>query len=212
MAYKKKYVKKKKVYKKKAKMSFEKRVKNVIKKNSETKRLVKNSPASTIDDTGLIVDYTSIAEGTTISTREGQEIMATGLSYSGWIKNHTGATDGTMFRMSLVQDLQQLQDTAPSYANIYDNTDIMMGMNIENNKRFKVLHTKFLTINQAFSGQTKTIPVKGYIKLRDIRVKYNGVLAADIQKNGLYMCFITNQGAATAPSVDFKFKFYFKDL
>jgi len=157
---------------------------------------------SNVPVTGTVDHITDIAQGDTVSTRTGNAINVVSITLKGTISDYGAA--GSHFRVCLVQDKQQVADTAPAAGTIF--SDAIASANpvtavptIANLSRFNVLW-----MSRAYhSGGLNAGFVNNYwecSKKVNIKVSYNGTASTDIEKNGLYVIFLSDQAAAT---VDF---------
>lgn len=186
-------------------------VKNIVRKQLMERKVIQSATSAAITNTASIsYQLTAIAQGDDINNRNGNVITLTGFSYKGVLSNHTDASNGTMVRIVLVQDLQQVGDTGPGYTDIFEGLTIDSSLNDLTRGRFKVLWSKLITINQSFSGQVLKRYIKKWIKFPNIKVRYNGSANTDIQKNGLYLYFLGDQ-ATNTPTMDDQFKVYYVD-
>lgn len=192
--------------------TFSRKVKNIVRNQLLERKKISQGTSAAITNTGTIkYNLTNIAQGDDVNERIGNSITATGFSYKGTFYNNASATNGTMIRIILVQDLQQIADTEPSYSDVFASNTIDSEMNSANTGRFRVLWSQLFTINMAFSGQVVKKYIKKWIKFKTpIKVRYNGTAGTDIQKNGLFLTMISDQ-AVNTPNLDDRFTLYYND-
>jgi len=167
-----------------------------------------------IPTTGIVGHVTAIAEGDTLSARDGQQIKLQSINIAGRFicATSVNASLGSAYRIALVVDKQQVADTAPSMADIFNGAGSPrpenLLPNLNNMSRFK-----YLWISEIFyplmmitntSGLTSAIvaaPTQGfafeYNWSGSLAVGYNGANSTDIQKNGVYLCYISSDTQAT---------------
>lgn len=120
--------------------------------------------------------------------------------------------DFTWVRISLVMDTQQIADTAPGYSDIYDGINIRDGVNDNTKNRFRILWSKAILLHPNITGVSVARKVYKYKRFnKPIVVRYNGANATDIQRNGLYLCLLSNQGTYS-PTPNMTANVYFVDV
>ena len=180
----------------------------------EIKYIDVNQDQSNIPTTGTVGHVTAIAEGDTLSTRDGQQIKLKSLSIVGRFicATSVNASLGSSYRIALVVDKQQVADTAPSMADMFNGTGSPRPENLLPNLN-SMSRFSYLWISEIFyplmmitntSGLTSAIvaaPTQGFAFEHNwtgsLSVGYNGANTTDIQKNGVYLCFISSDTQAT---------------
>lgn len=161
---------------------------------------------------GTVVHVTAIAQGDTIATRTGDQINVRSIDIRGSLDIPSGATPTAFgyYRVALVQDKQQVADTAPTAAAIFTSTaPEFLLPNVAALDRFKIIYLsqlfdpRMMVADTDFtSGVPPTqMPVFSFSWTGNIKVRYNGTAGTDIQKNGLFVVFLTSEGGNT---VDFR--------
>lgn len=147
--------------------------------------------ANTVTVAGVAHTLTGIAQGDTQGTRDGNSVLGQKLELKIQY-NQDSEADTSIIRTIIVRDKQQQADTAPTLTEILDQdltTVLTRPYSSESPKRFSILHDSMLTLNK----ETKTVAIKT-IKLKcNQHVLFNGTAAGDIQKNGIYLFFLTNE-------------------
>lgn len=138
---------------------------------------------------------TGIAQGDQDYERSGNQITVTSISgrLSGIM---AGAAVGTTARFVIVQDLQQISDVDPGWADVFSQQAPEALLEHETVGRFRILYDKVV---QMSNSGTRQFYFKFYKKC-NVKVRYNGANATDHQKNGIYFMHISNE-ATTKPSV-----------
>lgn len=138
---------------------------------------------------GSIHNIHEISVGTSANQRTGFVINAQSVNVKAQFQAHASATN-TFVKMLIVQDKQQVADTQPAVSDVIYSLGAnswLANKNYDTTGRFKILasHT-FL--------QDGTNPryYEKQLKL-GFPIRYNGTGPTDIQKNGLYVIFISNQ-------------------
>jgi len=163
---------------------------------------------SDIPAVGAVTHITNIAQGDTQGTRTGNSINVTGIDISGhFISVSTDFVATAFLRVALVQDREQVADTNPTVANIFATGDPTQALpNLDTLERFKILWLSpvmnawqmVLDSDRLVAGAVPTH--KGTFNHSwkgNLKVSYNGTAGTDIQKNGLYFCYLTSSGVTT---------------
>jgi len=163
---------------------------NVEKKKIDT--LISVSP--TISSPS-ITHLTAIAQGNALNQRGGNSIKLQYISMKALV-NYALVGSGTLTSIYIIQDLQQVSDTAPSVFDIFESSAGSLGvLNAANLGRFKILYKKKVT-----QDGVNARSVEQFKKLK-FHVRYNGANGNDIQKSGIYLVIMTNQITTTAPLI-----------
>lgn len=144
-----------------------------------------------------IAELCYIAQGDTESSRNGNSIKVEGITMKGSFKvNGSATTVGDLIRLLVIQDNQQVADTAPSYSTIFESASPDALLNSESVGRFSILYDKKFVL----SSQS---PVRSFDVSLNMQhhVRYNGTAATDIQKGGLYV-FCLSDTAANHPTIN----------
>lgn len=197
-----KYVKRRVTYKRrpyrsKRRFNYGKAAYRMLKKNTEVKYFTVNTNGTEINsDAELDLDMTAIAQGDTNTSREGIKITAKSLYIRGTLVQ-TG--QDSVCRMVAFIDRQQVADSDPTISQVYgDGTipPVYAASNLLYSGRFQILMDKMFALD---ASDKPNINLNYYIKLnkgKGVNVRYNGSTATDIQKNGIYVMFISNVTAA----------------
>lgn len=94
--------------------------------------------------TAGFVPVTGIAQGDNYNNREGNKILVRYVNAKGWIKHNNTATDGQVVKVWLIQDKQQVGDTAPTAAQLFTvaANSVTSPLNPTTCGRFKILWSK----------------------------------------------------------------------
>ena len=155
--------------------------------NSELKyhdQVLGNTSASS---TGTVIPLTSIAQGDTNATRNGNSILAKSLYMKYQIEFNAASTGGAVVKMWLVQDKQQIADTTPAYTDIFENTNVFSFLNKNNIGRFNILSSKTFTYDTA-----KLQYQMEFTKQLNQHIRFNGTASTDLQKNHYYLVVATD--------------------
>jgi len=172
---------------------------------------------------GAIVHLSSVAQGDTESTRDGNMITATSLQYV-MDMSLASPTSSTAFssricRVIIFQDKQQAGDTSPSVTNVLTTADPTSFYQTVTRGRFKIYFDRYFTVrpftysnaSPANTGLQVAKLYKGKIAFKyPLNIHYNGSAGTDIQRNGLYMLLITSVEEANDHN-DIKVRLNYKD-
>lgn len=144
-----------------------------------------------LSNAGVIFHLTGISQGDTQSTRTGNSIFVRSVDIRLFFKT---VHSHNLVRVALVADSQQLGDTLPSYTDIYDSSGSTIAplshLNSGTVGRFRILYSRTFVLDD---GEYANKAVKIFKKLRH-HVRYNGTISTDIQKGGLYLVMVSNDG------------------
>lgn len=146
-----------------------------------------------IDNTGVLIPLTGLAEGNGDDDRTGNSIFVRSVNLDGSLA--INGTNNTLVKIALIKDTQQQSDSTPSYTDVYESASINTHLNSNTVGRFSVLSSKFYSLNVGSVQQRKIF----LNKAMRLHIRYNGATSTDIQRNGLYLAVISNQTALNAP-------------
>ncbi len=178
----------------------------VAKRAPEIKWLDRTVDITNVANPGQSIHLTAIAQGDDISNRAGDSIRIRHISFRAYINApyNTVHSDNTYFRFFIVKDKQQISDTVASVADVFNPTNPVYGqLNTANLNRFTILWASQPIEARRIVGDTDITGIPTMRKdvqwdwTGDIVVRYNSTAATDIQKNGLYMYFLSNDATDT---------------
>lgn len=164
--------------------------------------------ASNVTNTGNVIHISAIAQGSNVSNRIGDSINVTRIDFGVEISKSTdapGPITAGVVRFAIVQDKQQVPDTAPAAVDIWTSANPLTAFpNVAQQDRFRVLYMSPVMSIPRMSLDTDTnvgIPtannwVTGSVTC-NITVEYNGTASTDQQKNGLYFVTLTDDAVGT---------------
>lgn len=161
--------------------------------------------STTVPNTGVITLLNGMAQNDTSSGRTGNSILMRNVFLRLVLTQHPNAVS-TVYRVMLVLDKQQVSDTSPTITNILETFSPLAPLATASVGRFKIMKNWFFTTDDTKS-QTRILEL--YKQFR-FHTKYNGTTNTDIQKNGLYLVVLTDQGVNT-PTLDFTWKVGYHD-
>lgn len=144
-----------------------------------------------ITNTASISQVSAIASGDGDAARTGNSILAKYL-YINYIVNRSASstTAADTFRIVVVQDKEQVADTAPGYSDVYSSTTVISPFNVNNVGRFTVLYDKrhYVSSNKPQVSDQLSVPL-------DFHIRYNGTASTDIEKNGIWLMLLSDTTA-----------------
>lgn len=148
----------------------------------------------------LITHITSIAQGDNDFNRTGNSLLLRNIYIRGTMEIDPAVTSNTRISLVLVKDLQQVSDSSPTLANIFNTpTDPNSLLSLSTSGRFKILWRKNYVLTPSTASRP-AIDINKYWKIYD-HVRFNGTAATDIQKNGYYFCILTSE-SVNFPQID----------
>jgi len=172
----------------------------------EVKKSDKGQSTYNVGTVAGVIPVTSIAQGDDNLTRSAHKILVKSVVAKGWIKHNNTASDGQVVKVWLIQDKQQVGDTAPTAANIFtvQGNSVTSPLNPDTVGRFKILWSKTFILDP--SNEIKTMYM---FKRLSLPVRYNGATISDIQKNGLYILYASSDDANKPTlTIDIRTSFY----
>lgn len=149
-----------------------------------------------VDWVGRTHPCCDIAQGVGTQQRVGNKILPVYLTWTMEAQN-IAQNEPHMLRMMIYRDTQQVGDNTPGVTEVLDNANLLTVsapfslLNTANAGRFRILYNRMFRLEDRDSGEA-TKHLKGTLKLRPNVVQYNGSTAGDIERNGLYILWITN--------------------
>lgn len=161
-----------------------------------------------VTTTPVVTACTNVAQGDQMYQREGNQIRISSIHWRGY-----GVIDRdvrySFLRLVLVQDKQQIGDTAPAWTDVFEYATVVSHTALASRGRFKILYDKVIAFSGggqlvAGAGNTGGGPQSKVInfrkKFKNLIVRYNGAASTDIQKNGLYFMCVSTDGAGDGPT------------
>lgn len=210
MVYRKKYVKKNKYTAKKKSMKFKvnkafygmRNMRNLYRPEYKKYDTSASTSAGTSSTVTTIVD---IAQGDTVATRNANRILVKKIQLQGTVQHNNTSTVGQYVKVYLIQDKQQIGDTAPVENDVFDASGINAFLSPNTVGRFKILKCFKIIVDP--SNECKAINL---FKRTTIPVTFNGTASTDIQKNGLYL-FMKSDDNTNKPVINWRCRVVFVD-
>lgn len=138
--------------------------------------------------TGTTVNLGTISAGDTYEQREGNLITVKRIRAKMSLKYNPSA-DATYTRVMVVVDRQQIADTVPAISDVLTSVTVNSLLNPTHLGRFSILYDKTFRTSQDYDI-AKHVDVN--IKC-NVNMRFNGVNTGDIQRNGIYMMYFTDE-------------------
>lgn len=87
-----------------------------------------------IDNTGVLIPLTGLAEGNGDDDRTGNSIFVRSVNLDGSLA--INGTNNTLVKIALIKDTQQQSDSTPSYTDVYESASINTHLNSNTVGRF----------------------------------------------------------------------------
>lgn len=163
----------------------------------EVKTVEINTNVTNLTSAGSIQHVTAIQQGDDTPERTGNtiDLKEIYMQTSFTVGSEAGA--GVSFRIAIVRDTQQINDTTPGVTDVFSSANPLIAMpNIANRERFKFMYLSAIIpiplTTLGGMGINHKFDWKGNYK-----VHYNGTATTDISKGGIYILFLTDSGSNT---------------
>ncbi len=153
-----------------------------LERSQETHRY-EQSNGATVAPAGTVTHLTQIAEDDGIANRTGNQVTITYIGLRGELVANSSST-GQSVRVSIVQDLQQISDSAFLYTDVFSGSSPFSFIDSDTSGRFRILYDELYTLSDG-AGEYRTVKVNLTKKIE--KTGWNGPLATDIQSNGIYL-------------------------
>jgi len=150
---------------------------------------------------GAVSHCTQISQGDGQGNRTGNVINVRKLDFGFYLlrsSSHTFSVGNAKFRWAVVVDKEQVTDTAPVALSAfeYPNAPWADFPQVLNNERFRYLHVSpcYDLAQMALNSVTAVPTIPNHFKFHwegEIKVGYNGSSTTDIEKNGIYIIYMT---------------------
>jgi len=154
--------------------------------------------STNVTTAGTAIHLTPIAQGDTDSTRTGASILLKNLTLRWRVDIGSMGAANFASRFAIIQNLQQVPDTAPAVSAVFTGSNPVSALpNVGFLENYKILYMSPYLSHlrmQTFGTQSNYIE---WSWNGNIKVDYNGTASTDIQKNGIYFVFVTNDTSDT---------------
>lgn len=161
--------------------------------------------AGNVTPTPTVTHLTAIATGDADANRTGNSLLVKGLSCNATLSMPAALLQARL-RMVIVRDKQQIGDTAPAFTDIFSSSTPDSLMNVTTLGRFDILYDKVFTLSQ---GGNPTFSIRKYFKMYS-HIRFNGSTSTDIQKNGIYLCLVSDDNT-NPPVIASNWRIFYHD-
>lgn len=158
-----------------------------------------------VDNVGLIEIFPQTPAGDGNNQRDGNNIRLISCELRAQVFNNAIAST-TFLRVMAVRDMQQIADSKMSVLDVLSVARPTSFSNTATAGRFKKLRDKTMSLSPDHPTQTWHWNIQ-----LNVTQRYNGSLATDIQKNGIYFLMISNQ-ATNKPTVEWIARMKYTDM
>lgn len=176
--------------------------------NSEMFHYDTTFSAATIVNTGSNTHLTALPQGDTNITRTGNSILLRSLTYRFKLEISSAVSSNSAITMIVFFDTQQIADTSPAVTDILNTAAPQSLLNLNFAGRFKVLRRKTFILTPA-TGARPALEFVDNLNLYK-HVRFNGAASSDVQKNGLYVLFISSE-STNYPTITGTFRIGYHD-
>lgn len=167
------------------------KVKNIIQELNVEHKNIDVLVSTAALTTGVVIPIVPVAQGSGPTDRNGNSIKTQSLLLRYGI---TVNAANCHCRVFLFRDNQQIGDTTPTLGDVLENSDVYSPLDaVTNIGRFSILYDKTHSLVLA-SDHAQTNIVKVFKKVAN-HTKFNGTLSTDVQKNGMYLAFISDNAS-----------------
>ncbi len=167
-----------------------------------------DSTVLTPTTTWSVTHVTAIPQGDNQETRDGMAVRVGFLEMRWFLAQHATPTQ-TLVRIVIVRDNDQVESTLPPGIDVIQGTTVVDQKNRQSllKKRFTFYMDKVFVLTDA------THPlIRGHFRKKvAFPVRWSGVNAADIDKNGVFLYTLSDQ-AVNKPNFQFTFRVYYTDV
>lgn len=175
--------------------------------NSEMYKFDFSSAGTNLTDSWAVVNCTSIAQGDGDGARTGNSVLLKNVNIRGAVARSTSGDVVQTCKIVLLRDKQQIADTVPTGLDVFEAATPWAHLNSDTVGRFDILWSKVF--------QLDTVKTLGNIIEINVpmqsHVRYNGTAAADFQKGGIYMMFVSTQSIANYPVFKYECRVSYHD-
>lgn len=160
--------------------------------------------APTTNTTGTVTHISAVAVGDGDNQRTGNSILCRNVYIRGTLIKAINAVS-TFVRMLLIQDKQQGADTVPTIADVLEAVAVNAPLNSNSVGKYSILKDQVFMLN----ANNPQDVINCYIPMQS-HIRFNGTAGTDIQKNGIYVMFFSNE-ATDAPTVAYSSRVSYHD-
>lgn len=172
-----------------------------------------NQPSRTLTLIGNVDNLLQVAEGDSSLTRTGLKITPTSALIKIRTKANALSAQGALCRYMLVRDTQQVSSTAPGTGDILETYGLRALSPLSRlfRDRFEVIWDKTVVVSAAGAQGDVQYFIKNVKLPASKPVYFNGTGSGSIQRNGLYLVSVTDEGT-DSPAMFCEFRMRYADL
>ncbi len=155
---------------------------------------------------GTVTHLSGIAQGNTVTTRDGLSIHAFFHEFRMTIFKHA-TPPVTNIRIAIIVDTRQEESVFPSFLDVFLQATPIAQWSRVNPKRFKVLFNKLFTLRT-----NRIALIYKQTKKLNLDIKWVGATIGSITKNGIYLLTETDAAAAQEPTMRFTYRLRYNDV
>lgn len=163
---------------------------------AEVKELITVQASFPITSTGDVIAVTLIGQGDSMSQREGNSVKLQHLTMRHVFEHNISGNINQFVRVILFCDRQQIADTLPAVTDVLESASHLSPYSLASKGRFTILSDKLFRLNaNTYNGKAMVMKRK----MSQI-VRWNSSATTDIQKNGIFILFISSQASSNYPA------------
>lgn len=155
--------------------------------NSELKNHTIQNNSFNASSTGAVSLISGITQGDSDAQRNGNSVLAKTLNLKYVITNNAAAP-GTIVKVYLIKDMQQVSDSNPTFTDVFSTSDIQSFPNWQTKKRFQIKDAKTFVYDTSRLTQ-----IVEFSHVVDSHLLFNGAVSTDVQKGHYYILWVSNQ-------------------
>lgn len=162
----------------------------------------------TITPTVPLFHLSNIAQGDDTFERDGNAVIGKRFTLKASLTSLHASVVSSVIRLVAVMDNQQISDTLPAWSDIFSSQSVHSPYKPDAAGRFKVLKDSVYLLD-ALQNINKEIRWSVRIPANRV-IRYNGVAATDIQKNGVYIYGMVDSATGAASMLG-QARLFFRD-
>lgn len=196
------------------KKTLQKMIKNTVNRMTETKyRDFDVTTPVTIDDSGYTQAISLVPDGTTAIERIGQSIRVYRVEIKGYAFSQDAVNNpfAQRIRLLIVRDNQEGAQTPQLFPDVIETGFVPTNQQFNWDTvpaRFEILREKYIVTD---AGQGPRIVSFNMTIKKTMLMKWNGAGATASGKGRIYLMACSDNTSATAPSINYTVRLYFKD-
>lgn len=158
-----------------------------------------------VTDTGSVDLINGITEGTGTGARIGMSVGMKFIDFRGSLQANAAAAF-TVARIMIFRDKRQEIDAKSTPSAILQSVSVYSPLDDKRMKRYAILYDRFFVMDNL---SRRSIGLRLFKRFNQ-EVRFNGNLSGDIEKNGIYILFLSNL-SSTQPTLTYDISFGYYD-